>query len=268
MQHMWSRKSIQHKWTLESALKMDINDIRKMKIPERAELAQFLQNAVNTRVRSYSRAKSYNHPYAYQKMQEDFQTLANEEGYHFDFSMPIVEGSGKNRALSIYYSVLPFPASRILSYIVQARNFLSAKSSTVSGWRDIIRNESMKLFGYKTIHSKRGDYIRLNYLMTEDERTAFWKLYEELKKSGSVAIYDSESMRSTGFTRIWREKQARGEWNYNDLTSMMNTMLEEMRKSGTPVRDIVEYKPGVTQSPTARGPAEEEYSDVEFRWED
>lgn len=266
MQHIWNRKSIQHKWTLESALKVDINDIRKMKVPERAELAQFLQNAVNTRVRSYSRAKSYNHPYAYQKLQEDFQTLANEEGYHFDFNAPIVEGKGKNRYLSKEYAALAFPASRIMSYITQVRNFLSAKSSTVSGWKAIIRNESMKLFGYRTIHSKRGDYIRLNYLMTEDERTAFWKLYEELKKSGSVAMYDSESMRSTGFTRIWREKQSRGEWNYNDLTSMMNTMLEEMRKSGTPIRDIVEHKPGMLQDPTVRDAAEGEDSDVEFRW--
>lgn len=266
MQYQWNRKSIQNKWTVESALKMDINDIRKMKIPERAELAQFLQNAVNTRVRSYSRAKNYSHPYAYQKMQEDFRELMEISDYKFDFNSPIVEGRGKNRYLSKEYAALSFPASRIMSYITQARNFLSSKSSTVSGWRDIIRNESMKLFGYRTIHSKRGDYIRLNYLMTEDERTAFWKLYEELKKSGSVAMYDSESMRSTGFTRIWREKQSRGEWNYNDLTSMMNTMLEEMRKSGTPIRDIVEHKPGMVQDPTARDAAEEEDFDVEFRW--
>lgn len=266
MQHIWNRKSIQHKWTLESALKLETFDIFKMKLPERAEYAQFLQNAVNNRIRSYSRAKNYSHPYAYQKMQEDFKTLMENEGYNFNFNVPIVQTAGKSRGLTKEYAVLDNPASRIMSYIVQARNFLNAKSSTVSGWRDIIRNESMKLFGYRTIHSKRGDYIRLNYLMTEDERTAFWKLYEELKKSGSVAMYDSESMRSTGFTRIWREKQSRGEWNYNDLTSMMNTMLEEMRKSGTPIRDIVEHKPGMVQDPIARDPAEEDNSDVEFRW--
>lgn len=266
MKYQWNRKSIQNKWTLDSALKLDVNDIRKMKVPERAELAQFLQNAVNTRARSYSRAKSYNHPYAYKKLQEDIRELMEIGDYNFDFNAPIVEGRGKNRHLSKEYAALAFPASRIMSYITQARNFLSAKSSTVSGWKAIIRNESMKLFGYRTIHSKRGDYIRLNYLMTEDERAAFWKLYEELKKSGSVAMYDSESMKSTGFTRIWREKQSRGEWNYNDLTSMMNTMLEEMRKSGTPARDIVEHKPGMSQDPTARGPVEEDDSDAEFRW--
>lgn len=268
MQHIWNRKSIQHKWTLESALKVDINDVRKMKLPERAEYAQFLQNAVNTRIRSYSRAKSYNHPYAYQKLQEDFQTLANEEGYHFDFNLPIVEGTGKNRTLSMYYSVLPFPASRILSYIVQARNFLSAKSSTVSGWKAIIRNESMKLFGYRNIHSKRGDYIRLNYFMTEDERTALWKLYEELKKSGAIAVseYASESMKSTGFTRIWREGVKEGVWNYDDLTHNLNLMLEAMKLDGVPIRDIVEHKPGMSQDPTVRDAAEGEDSDVEFRW--
>lgn len=268
MEYQWNRKSIQNKWTLDSALKLDVNDIRKMKVPERAELAQFLQNAVNTRVRSYSRAKNYNHPYAYQKMQEDFRELMEIGDYNFDFNAPIVEGKGKNRYLSKEYAALAFPASRIMSYITQARNFLSAKSSTVSGWKAIIRNESMKLFGYRTIHSKRGDYIRLNYLMTEDERTALWKLYEELKKSGAIAVseYASESMKSTGFTRIWREGVKEGVWNYDDLTHNLNLMLEAMKLDGVPIRDIVEHKPGMSQDPTVRDAAEGEDSDVEFRW--
>ena len=266
MQHTWDRKQIQHKWTLKSALDIDFLSINRMKIPERAELAQFLQNQIANRVRSYGRAKQFNHPYAYQKMQEDFQALMDDEGYNFDFNSPIIKSKGKFRSLSPAYAALDNPAARIMSYIVQARNFLGAKSSTVSGWKEIIRNESMKLFGYRTVHTKSGDRIYLNYMMTEDERTAFWKLYEELRKSGKVAMYDSESMRSTGFTRIWREKQSRGEWNYNDLTAMMNDMLSEMRKSGTPVRDMPEHKPGISENPTALDLEDAEDSDLEFQW--
>lgn len=266
MQHVWNRKSIQRKWTLESALSMEFIDINRMKLPERAELAQFLQNAVNRRVNSYSRAKAYSHPYAYEKMQKDFQELMEVEGYEFDFNKPIVQSIGKFRALTTEYAELSNPAARIMSYIIQARNFLNAKSSTVAGWRDIIRNESMKLFGYKTVKTKRGEYTRLNYLMTEDERTALWRLYEELKQSGSVAIYDSESMRSTGFTRIWREGVKEKAWNYDDLTYNLNLMKVALKLNGIPVRDIPEHKPGLKKDPLAPDGDNAEDTDVEFEW--
>lgn len=268
MQHVWSRKSIQHKWTLKSALELHSMDIQKMKLPERAELAQFLYNAVSNRVRSYSRAKNYSHPYAYEKMQQDFKELMEDEGYNFDFNKPIVQSFGKNRALTKEYAELDNPAARIISYITQARNFLNAKSSTVSGWRDIIRNESIKLFGYKVIHSKKGDYIRPNYLMTEDERTALWKLYRELVDSGAIAVseYASESMKTTGFTRIWREGMKENVWRYDDLTFNLNLMKEAMKLGGIPVRDIPEHKPGLKKDPLARDAASEDDSDVEFQW--
>lgn len=266
MQHTWNRKSIQRKWTLEEALSIDFLDINRMKLPERAELAQFLQNAVNRRVNSYSRAKEYSHPYAYEKMQKDFQELMEVEGYNFDFNKPIVQSVGRSRALTPEYAELSNPAARIMSYIVQARNFLNAKSSTVAGWRDIIRNESMKLFGYKTVKTKRGEYTRLNYLMTEDERTALWRLYEELKKSGAVTIYDSESMRSTGFTRIWREGVKEGVWNYDDLTYNLNLMKEALKLNGIPVRDIPEHKPGLEKDPLALDGDNAEDTNVEFQW--
>lgn len=268
MQHVWTRKSVQHKWTLQSALEIDSFAIQKMKLVERAELGQFLYNAVNNRIRSYSRAKSYSHPYAYEKMQQDFKELMEDEGYNFDFTKPIVQNSGKYRTLTKEYAELDNPAARIISYIVQARNFLNAKSSTVAGWRDIIRNESIKLFGYKTIHSKKGDYIRPNYLMTEDERTALWKLYRELIKSGAIAESDyvSESMKTTGFTRLWREGVSEGVWRYDDLTFNLNLMKEAMKLNGIPIRDIPEHKPGLKKDPLAQDAVTEDDSDAEFQW--
>lgn len=265
MQRVWHRKDIQKKWTLKSAMDVSFLQIARMKLPELAEYAQFMQNQLKLRVRSYSRAKAYNHPFAYEKLMRDFKELNEKAGYEFDFNSSIVNSAGRTRFLSDTYAALNNPIAKLRSYVVQLQDFFEAKSSTVSGWRDIIRNESMKLFGYKEYNTKNGTRIRLNYLMSEREREAFWKLYEELKKSAKVAIYDSESMRSTGFTRIWRTLQAKGEWNYDDLTSMMNRMLEEMRNSGVPVRDIPEHVPRKKSDPFPQDQGEEEDFE-EFQW--
>jgi len=267
MQHSWNRKSIQHKWTLEKAKKVSMMEVMKMKIPERAELAYFLQNALKNRVASFERAKSYNHPYAYEKLQKEFKELNTITGYNFNFNAPVIQTRGKTRMLGPEYARIDQPAPKLLSYINQLQDFFKAKSSTVSGWKEVIRNESMKLFGYKEYNTKRGPRIVLNHFMSEEERENFWKLWSELKASGKVAIgyYTSESMKETGFTRIWREKLDNNEWTYGDLTGMLNTMLAAMKSSGVPVSDIEEHKPGDVSDPTAPDPGDGVASNV-FEW--
>lgn len=240
------------KWTLESALNATSTDIIRMKVPERAELANFLQSQLKRRVASYNRAKDYNHPFAYQKLQDDFKELSEIVDYGFDFNQPIIESHGNKHMLSPAYAALDNPNAKLYSYISQLQDFFTSKSSTVKGWREIIRNESMKLFGYREISTKRGPRIYLNHMMTEAERETFWSLYEELKKSGKVVLppYTSEAMKETGFTRIWREKLKNNEWDFDDLTGMLNKMLAEMKKSGVFVYDIPEHVPGNSTDPT------------------
>lgn len=267
MQHLWNRKSIQNKWTLEKARKIPMMEVMKMKIPERAELAYFLQTALKKRMVSFERAKSYNNPYAYEKLQKDFKELNDISGYNFDFNAPVIQTRGKTRMLGPEYARIEQPAPKLLSYINQLQDFFNSKSSTVKGWKEIIRNESMKLFGYKEYSTKRGTHIVLNHLMTEQERENFWKLWTELKASGKVAVsaYVSESMKETGFIHIWREKLKNNEWDYDDLTSMLNTMLAEMRKNGVPVHDIEEHKAGIASDPTALDHEDGVASNV-FEW--
>lgn len=264
----WTSKSVPHKWTLEEASKLTFFQINKMRVPERAELANYLQNQLRLRVMSYNRAKTYNHPFAYEKLQKDFKELIEASDYNFDFNAPVLKVQGRKRMLSDEYAALSNPGARLLSYITQLQDFFASKSSTVAGWKDVIRNESMKLFGYKEYKTKKGSRIVLNHLMTEEEREYFWKLYEEIRKSGKVAFtsYVSESMKVTGFLRIWREKQAKGEWDYNDLTGMMNQMLQSMKESGTPVRDFPEHVQGRKHDPFHPEDEEDEDS-IEFKWE-
>lgn len=248
MSEPWQTKGMR-KWTLKEAMNVSFMQINRMKLPERAELANFMQTQLKRRVATYRRAKGYNHPYAYTKLQEGFSELNNISGYEFDFNSPIIKSSGRKHMLSNAYMSLDNPNAKLLSYITQMQDFFAAKSSTVKGWRDIIRNESMQLFGYKEYKTKRGSRIVLNHLMSEEERIMFWKLYEEIRKSGKTTIYDSDAMRETGFTRIWQEKLKANEWDFDDLTGMMNEMLTSLRNNGIPIRDFEEHIPGKKKDP-------------------
>ncbi len=261
---MWKIKGMR-KWTLDTAINVSFMQINKMKLPERAELANFLQSALKRRVSSYNRAKAYNHPYAYTKLQEDFKELENISEYGFDFNSPIIEKSRGKHTLSPEYTKLDNPNAKLMSYIIQVQDFFSAKTSTVKGWKEVIRNESMQLFGYREYNTKRGSRIVLNHMMTEKEREMFWKLFEEIRKSGKTTIYDSEAMRETGFTRIWQEKLKINEWNFDDLTSMMNKMLKELRNNGVPVRDFEEHTSGRNNDPFQQEEETGDDSDV-FEW--
>lgn len=264
MAQTWNPKGMR-KWTMAEALSVTSGEILKMKLPERAELAAFLQSKFNQRVASYRRAKSYNNPYAYQKLMDDFKELSEVADYNFDFMSKVIEVKGRKHTLGSAYAALDMPNQKLHSYISQMQDFFSAKTSTVSGWRKVISNESEKLFGYTEYKRGGKTYKRLNHLMTEEERGAFWKLYEEIRKSGRTVIYSSDAMRETGFTRIWRKKLKNNEWNFDDLTGMMNDMLSELKASGQYVRDIPEYKPGISSNPTQPGLEQEEDSDL-FEW--
>lgn len=264
MEFSWKTKGV-HKWTLKEAIQVPFMKVNTMKLHERAELAAFLQSQLKRRVASYKRAKAYSHPYAYEKLKEDFKELNEVSGYNFDFNSPVVITQGRKHVLGSAYASLDNPNAKLSSYIIQLQDFFSAKSSTVKGWREIIRGESMKLFGYKEYNTKRGSRIVLNHLMTEKEREMFWKLFEEIRKSGKTTIYDSEAMRETGFTRIWREKLKDNSWNFSDLTGMMNEMLAALKSNGVPVSDIPEHKPGKSLDPIQLGQDEDADSDV-FVW--
>lgn len=253
MKQTWNTKGMR-KWTMSEALELTTGQVLKMKIPERAELAAFFQSQLKRRVATYKRAKTHTEPQAYRTLMNNFKELSEVADYGFDFNAPIIEAKGRKHTLSPEYAALEFPQHKLLSYIVQLQNFFTSKTSTISGWRDSIRNNSISLFGGKEYTRKGKTYIKPNHVMSEEEYDVFWRLYSEIRKSGRTVIYDSEAMRETGYTRIWREKYAKGEWNFDDLTGMMNDMLDELKKSGQFVREFPEYVPGNSSNPFQQDP--------------
>lgn len=241
----WTTKEASaKKWTLEEATHLPILSIMRMKTPERAELAYFLQNQLRLRANSFKRSNVV--PYAYRKLLDDFSDMGRE--MNFDFNAPIIKTRGRKRGLSQEYASIDNPQNRLATYITLVSDFFNAQTSTVSGWKRFGLEQDIRLFGVEVTNRPRSYnfIVKPKHTMTDDERTAFWRLYNEIRKSGRTAVYDSESMVASGFTKIWQDH----EWDYSDLQGMVAKMEEMLGAQHLP--EYEEHVSGDSTDPTQR----------------
>lgn len=85
--------------------------------------------------------------------------------------------------------------------------FLNAQSSTVSGIREIDRQQDIRLFGSYT----RGGREVAKHRMTDDERVKFWELYNEFINSNPAAF--SQWGSSTVVQQTFYDVMAKSEWD-------------------------------------------------------
>lgn len=238
----WKSSEVSHKWTLDEAIKVPTEQILHMDIKERAELAYFLQNKLRLRRNQFRKSDIV--PYALEKLDKDFKQMP-----FFDFNEPIIKTRGRFRNLNEQYSKLSNPQNRLMAYINMVQDYFNSKSSTVAGYRDIIYEESARLFGYVPDTSRKrgyGPFVKLRHLMTPEERGKFWDLFHELEKSGKTMIYSSEQIMESGFTKIWLEN----DWDFNDPTAMFNKMITAVNAyNSTP--EYEEHAPGDASDPLA-----------------
>lgn len=236
-------KSIPHRYTLKEAMEIGPFTIRKMSTPERAELAQFLHNQFNLRANTFVRANSV--PYAFTKIGQDYYTETKIDGrpmslairMGIDLDDNVVVRQGKYRALNPNLAVKTNPQNALISYIILHQDFFRAKSSTVTGWREIGRNENLRLFG-ASLKTRRVSYVDENgkrryryetfevpkYEMTEAERRTFWKVYEEIRKTSWTSINDYSSDSQQEFARIWLS----GNFDHLDVEKAYAAMLAQL----------------------------------------
>lgn len=189
----WKRKGMK-RWSIGEAMKLSLTDRLNMSTPERANLAQFLQNELKKRERQFERAGIKG--FALTKLEQEWQIVEDFTG--ISLNTPIIERFGNFDALSQPYMGLRNPANQLSSYIAHVLDFFSAKSSTVKGWREIGIEQDNRLFGKQYQSGKRaGQWYGAKIHLTDEERTRFWQLYHELYNAGWSGInnYSSESQR-------------------------------------------------------------------------
>ena len=218
-----------------------------MNTPERAELAQFLRNQFNTRLRTFTKAGTLG--FAVTKLVDDMSEVSENLMINMNPSDPIVTSKGKQRVLAREYAMRKNPQNALASYVVLMQDFFKAKSSTVAGWRKIGKEQDERIFGTH----KEGRKTVANYQMTDEERTNFWKVYRELYRTDWISIHDysSDSQREVG--SFWQS----GTFDKADFESAYNALVEKLNAKP---KFLPEHEPGNENDPFQQeGDADEQW---------
>ena len=253
------------RWTLKAAQNLGLMGLMKMNTQQRAELAQFYRNQFILRAEQFARAGRVG--YALAKVFKDMEDVNEKLGFHLDPFDPIVERRGKYRVLSDEFSMRKNPQNALASYITIMQDFFKAKSSTIKGWDEIGLAQDKRLFGalvtkVSRYHWKRnadGDYVldekghRIKewyteeretpeYRMSDAERIMFWRVYEEVRKTGWNGINDYSSDSQRLFATHWQT----GSFNrldFSEAYKVLSDMLDERP------RYMRENAPGISGDP-------------------
>lgn len=252
-------KGIGKRWNLKSAQEVGLIDLMRMNTQERAELAQFYRNQFINRVEQFARSSRVG--YAVSKVFRDMEDVNKKLGFHLDAFEPIVVAHGKTRQLNDEFAMRKNPQNALASYISVMQDFFKAKSSTISGWDAIGKAQDIRLFGAHVertgkFHWQRypnGEYVldkngkRIReweivetplYTLTDAERIIFWRVYEEVRKTGWNGINDYSSDSQRLFATQWQT----GNFNRLDFDSAYKALTDilDERPKGYP-----EHVPGI-----------------------
>lgn len=249
------------KWSLAAAQNVGLLELMKMNTRQRAELAQFYRNQFILRTDQFARSGRVG--YALAKVLKDMEDVNKKLNFHMDPFNPIVVTHKSVHYLSPEWAERKNPQNALASYINIMQDFFKAKSSTVKGWNAIGLAQDKRLFGtlvtnVSRYHWKRnpdGSYA-LNekgrrikewytqtvehpeYSMSDAERIMFWRVYEEVRKTGWNGINDY----SSDSQRLFATKWQKGDFNRLDFESaykVLTDMLDERPKG------FEEHVPGI-----------------------
>lgn len=218
MKESWK---LTNKWTMRKVKNLSLDDISRMKLPERADLAQYMYKQFQRRVNEASRAMVM--PYGIKKMYMDFEKRYSDiidvdgkqmsigEFLGIDLDKPITTSRKGNISLAEPYASMRYANQSLFAYINQMRDFFSWKSSTVKGWEAITLEQDKRLFG-----QENGMPLRR---MDEFQRIQFWSAIDEIRKwSTNTLDYEhSEPLITADFITLFDENL---HLDWSDLTTL------------------------------------------------
>lgn len=238
MEKSWK---LTNKWTMKKVKALSLGDISRMKLAERADLAQYMYKQFQRRVNEAARAMVL--PYGIKKMYMDFEKKYSDiidvggkemsigEFLGIDLDKPITINKKGNISLAEPYASMKYANQSLFAYINQMKDFFSWKSSTVEGWRTIATMQDARLFGHtgrilKYILVKQEDgtrkrvpvYEPLNR-MDEYQRIQFWKAIDEIRgwSTNTLDYEHSEPLVTADFITLFDESR---HLDWSDLTAL------------------------------------------------
>lgn len=241
------------KWTMREVSELSFTDLTKMKLPERADLAQYLTEQYRRRVKESMRTgeipfgleklrRNYAEPSVYNSTGEQLESLSDRYGYSIGDN--ITKNVNGMTMLAQPFQKFSYPNQHLLGYISMMITGLGWKSSTLAGWKKIKKRQDIMLFGgHYEMQGNRKVFVP-NQTMDYDKRTMFWNAVDELRKRGSTALdYEhSEPLKEADFTTFFSE----GKVDWNDLTSVTNSLENFLNGDRL---SFPEYAPGEKADP-------------------
>ena len=257
------------KWNLKSAQGVGNIHLLQMSLQQKAELAQFYYNQFNLRVNTYNPAEL---PFAFVQLLHSFDKASKSDRLgplqqRISIETPIVIAKGRYRELNYPFSEMDNPNSSLNNYIRRMQNFFGAKTSTLTGWREVGKQQDIALFGavrgtkYHYEKDENGKRHRVyemipKYTLTDSERRELWEIIDLAKDAGWLNRFGYDSAQShKELASLWM----RGELTNpeEDLEAAYASILAAMERKEAERGKLKDEVAGIEGNPIHRNEDEE-----------
>ncbi len=252
------------RWNLKSAQGVGAIALLNMNLQQKAELAQFYYNQFNLRVNTYNPGEL---PFAFTQLLNSFDKASKSSRLdplqqRISIDAPIVIPKGRYRELNYPFSEMDNPNSSLNNYIRRMQAFFDAKTSTLSGWREVGKQQDIALFGsvrgdkFHYVKDENGKRHRVyemipKYKLTDSERRELWKIIDLAKDAGWLNRFGYDSGQAhKELASLWM----RGDFTNpeKDLNAAYHSILEAMKRKEEARGQLKDIAPGIEGNPTPR----------------
>lgn len=257
------------KWNLKSAQGVGTIHLLQMNLQQKAELAQFYYNQFNLRVNTYNPGEL---PFAFTELLHSFDK-ASKSGrldplqQRISIDNPIVIAKGRYRELNYPFSEMDNPNASLNNYIRRMQSFFDAKTSTLTGWREVGKQQDIALFGaergtkYHYEKDENGKRHRVYEMipketLTDSERRELWKIIDMAKDAGWLNRFGYDSVQThKELASLWMN----GEFTNpeEDLEAAYASILAAMKRKESGRGKLKDEVAGIEGNPIHRNVDEE-----------
>ena len=249
------------KWNLKSAQGVGNIALLRMNMQQKAELAQFYYNQLNLRINTYTPAEI---PFAFTELLHNFDKMQNSPRLsplqqRISLDAPVVVSKGRYRQLNYPFSEMENPNASLNSYIRRMQAFFDAKTSTLSGWREVGKAQDIALFGgvrgrkYHYEKDENGKRHRVyeqipKRTLTDSERRELWKIIDLAKDAGWLNRFGYDSGQAhKEIASLWLNgKTLNPEADIDAAYNRILALIDAKESSYGKLQDVV---PGIEGNP-------------------
>jgi len=190
-------------YSISQLMSIDIEDINSMKTSDLAKIVQQLADAGNKRLKRLA-------------------TSGNEDSFAYKSAM---ESGGR-------FSISGQRANqgKLKSEFVRVRNFLQAKTSTVKGWKNEIKNVVNRLSNSESVSIPKKNIQE--YMEDVENRRFYWNAYNEIRKN--YVDLDSTRIQQMLSQTIIKHQEIT---SMDEIVKMVDFKIQQAYESGFTLSD-------------------------------